>query len=387
MEGSGASETHSSLFLTDVAPNQHGQLERDGSPNSSIVRLAGSEDAMKQKWIQLAAWGHLCAFSVGCAHLTQTNSVSSSSGSRSAGSDVVESRVAELVERAIGSQGLEPMRGVQRPLLATQESGQGRARTVSNAQALPSTIRPVEMSDRGETLRVTGPGGEVCAAVAIAPQLAVTALHCVRTLCETPFAKAETSLLGCKIAFELPRATRGHASVVSTSEPDLLALLELEEPLAKSGALLCDNPRASDRVYTVSHPGGQNWTVAYGRLTREPVALEWVHGEATRVLVAEIPTKPGSSGGGLFDNQDRLLGVQIARFSPWTTDFGKAAFIQSSRVFSLAGRYCMTQGSSACVGLRCSSANYDIWEYDHQNGPRPAARAAFARPYGMAVGQ
>ena len=228
--------------------------------------------------------------------------------------------------------------------------------------------RTIDVSRRNETLRVTNTSGDICAAVSISPQLAVTALHCARALCESPSFPRDGSPVGCKIDYELPNGTLGMASVVSTSESDLLALLDLQQPLQKFGALYCDNPRATDRVYTVSHPGGENWFVSYGRLARDPIALEWITGETTRVLVAEIPTKRGSSGGGLFDIQDRLVGVQIARWSPWTTDFGKAAFIQSSRIFNLAGRYCINQGSKSCVGLRCISGRYDIVSFDGYEG-------------------
>jgi hypothetical protein len=290
-----------------------------------------------------------------------------------------EPYIVQRLEQAMARANPERWKVARNTATRSQKLGNSGLQPTHQLRPKAAKFGNVEVSDRGETLRVTGPGGDFCAAVSIAPELAVTALHCVRTLCEPAFAPVGTSLLGCQIAFELPSGPLGDATVVSTSENDLLALLDLHRPLPKSGALFCDNPHANDRVYTVSHPAGHNWMVSYGWLTRDPILLEWVEGEATRVLVAEIPTKPGSSGGGLFDDQDRVVGVQIARWSPWTTDFGKAAFIQSSRIFNMAGSYCMKHGSSACVGLRCTSSNYDIWEFDRKNVKNWSAQLPYTR--------
>ena len=365
---------------------------------------------MKQRWIQAALSGFVCVLWSGClptqpaiqagdprpkddqssgsrvsANGSRVQATASSKHSVSFVTDTVEPRIAELVERTMEqlSQTCPDRLAAARNLAARVKNAEQKGVPPKvNVRPNPTAFRQEEVSDRGETLRVTGPSGDLCAAISISPQLAVTALHCVRNLCEIPFAKVPASPLGCKVAFELPSGPFGDATVVSTSETDLLALLELQQPLPKSGSLYCDNPRARDRVYTVSHPGGEKWLVSYGWLTRDPILLEWVAGEATRVLVAEIPTKPGSSGGGLFDAHDRVVGVQIARWSPWTTDFGKAAFIQSSRIFSLAGSYCMKHGSGACVGLRCTSGNYDIWEYEQKSSKSPTAQLPYTRaPY------
>jgi hypothetical protein len=157
---------------------------------------------------------------------------------------------------------------------------------------------------------------------------------------------------------------RSFATVVASSDNDLVALLDLHRVQSKYEALICDDPRVHDPVYTVSQPSAGSFDVSYGRLARDPIVLEWVGGFSTRVLVAEIPTTRASNGGGLFDIEDNLVGVQVARWSPWSDGFGKAAFIQASRIFSLAGQYCMQGGASACVGLRCVSSKYDIWSFN-----------------------
>lgn len=191
----------------------------------------------------------------------------------------------------------------------------------------------------------------------------MTALHCARALCESSLRVStdQPTTVGCQVPYRLPGGEHSTATVVAISESDLIALLDLKVPQQRYGALCCDDPRARDPVYTM---GDQASDLTYGRLTREPIELHWADGSATRVLVAEISTKLGSSGGGLFDVEDNLVGIQIARWSPWSDDFGKAAFIQASRIFSLAGQYCMQDGATACVGLRCVSTKYDIWNFN-----------------------
>jgi hypothetical protein len=370
------------MTVTEVPGRRHGMSEEQ-----SVIATYRSPFAigftMQKTDVQVFLSSCLCLFLFGCIRGTPARNLSQSSA-ESMNNDgrlvevrhatapypfegewstrsAVEYRIAERIESTLehASAGSEP-----------QSHAQAARKKLPSEQTSFHKERPrtVDVSRRNETLRVTNTAGDICAAVSISPQLAVTALHCARALCESPSFPRDGSPVGCKIDYELPNGTLGMATVVSTSESDLLALLELQQPLPKYGALYCDNPRATDRVYTVSHPGGENWFVSYGRLAKDPIALEWITGEATRVLVAEIPTKRGSSGGGLFDIQDRLVGVQIARWSPWTTDFGKAAFIQSSRIFNLAGRYCISQGSKSCVGLRCISGRYDIVSFDGYPG-------------------
>lgn len=206
-----------------------------------------------------------------------------------------------------------------------------------------------------ETLRVIDNQGNFCAAIAIASRLAVTALHCAQAMCP------QGNLVGCKVNYEESKGTvSSEAVVASVSESDLLVLLNLQHK-QPFGNLTCDNPRDAQPVYTVGHPDGAKWETSFGHLTNEPITVEWVRGDSTKVLVAEIPTKRGSSGGGLFDRDSNIIGVQVARWPAWTKGNGKAAFIQANRVYSFAGRYCKDKGSTACEGLQCKSNYYDIW--------------------------
>lgn len=338
---------------------------------------------MNRQMLHSASIGWFCIVSVGCSAGLQrgsANRVSEPTESGRSGnaaltdeavsvpmaSTVMERRIAALIDRVLSR--AAPSGGRQAAVAHTgaklSPHAADRGRTSGQAERVQrEMLKPVAGSDRTETLKVSSASGDFCAAVTISSQLAVTALHCVQALCESELAPVGASLLGCRLDYEVPDGTSGEATVVTTSENDLLALLDLRRPLSKYSVLRCDDPRTDDRVYTVGHPSGDSWLVAYGWLTREPISLEWVDGQSTRVLVAQIPTKHGSSGGGLFDVQDRVVGVQIARWSSWSTDYGKAAFIQATRIYNMAGRYCMKRGSSACVGLRCMSKYYDVWRY------------------------
>ncbi|MGC4064037.1 MAG: serine protease [Polyangiaceae bacterium] len=215
-------------------------------------------------------------------------------------------------------------------------------------------FQELSVRERTETLRVAAGDGKFCAAVAITPRLAVTALHCVRAFCESPGGTPRDPI-GCRVRYERADGLSAAGTVVSTNDTDHIALIDLHRVQPRYGSLVCDNPRAFDPVYIVSHPDGENWKLSYGRLARDPIALEWMKGKTTRVLVAEVLTKHGSSGGGLFDVRDRLVGIQIARWAPGTTDFGKAAFVQASQVYALAGQYCTRSHSEACGGLSCQT--------------------------------
>lgn len=275
---------------------------------------------------------------------------------------LAEQRIAAIVERTI--------QNTPDPNARARVTSTGIAvRTAQHARLHPASERSghvLGLGKRSETLQLVDSAGGFCAAVSIASRLAVSALHCVRALCESSphTGMVYPSPTGCRVPYRLPAGGQSVATVVAISETDLIALLDLQVPLRQHGSLCCDDPQARDPVYTVSHADKESWGLTYGRLSREPIALHWAEGNSTRVLVAEISTKSASSGGGLFDIDDNLVGIQIARWSPWSDDFGKAAFIQASQIFSLAGQYCMQAGASACVGLRCVSTKYDIWNFN-----------------------
>ncbi|WIL21173.1 tetratricopeptide repeat-containing S1 family peptidase [Geothrix sp.] len=64
------------------------------------------------------------------------------------------------------------------------------------------------------------------------------------------------------------------------------------------------------KVLAVGYPGGQGPVVSRGRLRGI-----WHHGEG-HLLQSDAMTLPGSSGGGLFDEAGRLLGLTTLTFTP-----------------------------------------------------------------------
>lgn len=67
---------------------------------------------------------------------------------------------------------------------------------------------------------------------------------------------------------------------------------------------------SGQEVLAVGYPGGQGPVVSVGRLRGI-----WHHGQG-RLLQSDATTLPGSSGGGLFDEAGRLLGLTTLTFTP-----------------------------------------------------------------------
>ena len=213
------------------------------------------------------------------------------------------------------------------------------------------------------TLRLIGSSPKVdCAAVAVSPNLAVTALHCAKWLCGAARDDTSDLLTGCGVTYAVRTGFIGEAWVVKASDEDLLALLETPDPVWSWVSTRCESPRPGELLYTVGHPGGAFWTDSYGRLVRGPERLEWEAEKYTMVLTAELPTAAGSSGGGLFDSMDRLLGVQIQRWSPWTGRPDLASFIDADRIRSMVASHCTEPTDGLCPLTQCDVPEDELWE-------------------------
>jgi len=66
-------------------------------------------------------------------------------------------------------------------------------------------------------------------------------------------------------------------------------------------------PRVGDEVFAVGNPHGLGWTHSTGKLSQ---VRRQTRGELViRLLQSSTPLNPGNSGGGLYDQQGRLLGI------------------------------------------------------------------------------
>jgi len=222
---------------------------------------------------------------------------------------------------------------------------------------VPSSGKPREDG----TLRLIGASPKVdCAAVAVSPRLAVTALHCAQWLCGATRDDKADLLTGCGVEYAARTGFVGKARVVKGSDEDLLALLETPVPIWSWVSTRCETPQPGELLYTVGHPRGAFWSDSYGRLVRGPERLEWEAEKFTLVLTAELPTAAGSSGGGLFDAVDRLLGVQIQRWSPWTGRPDLASFIDADRIRTMVASYCRDRADGECPLTQCDVTDEDL---------------------------
>lgn len=101
----------------------------------------------------------------------------------------------------------------------------------------------------------------------------------------------------------------------------LLKIKGFKLPTARLGD--SDSLVIGQKVYTIGAPKGLDLTLAEGLVSGIRDS-----GEGYRVIQTSAPISPGSSGGGLFDDQGRLLGI---------TTFKIRRFRGSSRVLTLVG--------------------------------------------------
>src|SRR5688572_11890741 len=73
-----------------------------------------------------------------------------------------------------------------------------------------------------------------------------------------------------------------------------------------------------DYVYAVGHPGGVEFTVTWGRVSvpERTVPSAMVAGQRAIVTQVDITTWGGNSGGGLFDDEGRLVGLSSTSYRP-----------------------------------------------------------------------
>lgn len=143
-------------------------------------------------------------------------------------------------------------------------------------------------------------------AVVIAPGQVITACHVLR--------KAQ------KVVISRGNAMFGAEAQYLDPERDLcqLKVRDLEAPPVTLGQTA--KLRVGQKVYTIGSPMGLELTLGEGIVS----SLRGEEG-SPRVIQTSAPISPGSSGGGLFDTEGRLIGVTTFQFKGQQLNFALPA--------------------------------------------------------------
>lgn len=106
------------------------------------------------------------------------------------------------------------------------------------------------------------------------------------------------------------------ADVLATDKGHDLALLKLQEvprgmKVLSLGSMA--NVDIGNEVHAIGHPEGESWTYTRGYISQVRDGYEWSYGEnddhKALVIQTQTPISPGSSGGPLFDEEGKIIGV------------------------------------------------------------------------------
>ena len=107
-----------------------------------------------------------------------------------------------------------------------------------------------------------------------------------------------------------------NAQVVSTEvTKDLAILVAPERPDFAQGVVLGDvsSNIIGDSVEAIGHPEGNYWSYTKGYVSQVRFQHEWIYENEEKfvadVIQTQTPISPGNSGGPLFDQSEKLIGV------------------------------------------------------------------------------
>lgn len=131
------------------------------------------------------------------------------------------------------------------------------------------------------------------------------------------------------------------ATVMWDSEEHDVALLRTDAKLP-TAHLSCDEAQVGDEVRAVGAPMGVEFISSYGRIAGKPRKI----GNVESVLVTDITTIMGNSGGPLFNSDGEVVGISSMimlaplgnRTAPTPTATGFGFAVPSSVVCMLLGR-------------------------------------------------
>lgn len=183
--------------------------------------------------------------------------------------------------------------------------------------ACSKPVRPLASVEQAlkSTVLVTGKEpGWICAGVFVSPGLVLTAHHCVASDAapgdERSFVGNELLVLtyaNFKAAGGVAkRADAMLASVVRDDAKNDLSLLATEERSSTWVTVADTAPVMGNTVFTIGHPVGIMYSLAYGHIAHEARRLrDW-----TQLFVqVDMGAYGGNSGGGLFTMNGELVGI------------------------------------------------------------------------------
>lgn len=155
-----------------------------------------------------------------------------------------------------------------------------------------------------------------CSGVLVAPDLMVTAKHCTEIVpCEEMFVTTEFDVAlrsDDEWDFEGRRCV-GELASDEMLDTALIKLAPTTDPTIEVATLRSDEVTSDTQVILVSHPLGTSTKVdldAHVRPSAAGPGQIWLRGDAFK----------GSSGGGVFDTQGRLVGIVTAGLSDFNYD-------------------------------------------------------------------
>jgi len=155
-----------------------------------------------------------------------------------------------------------------------------------------------------ETVALIRPGLEgpeaYCSGVWVGTDTFVTASHCVDQF--EPDDPVAYLTVDDHLDDDTPVLRFGHVGKVD--EKHDLALVVVKLPPPHASAELAEASTGQD-VRTMGHPLGLWWSYSTGTIAAIRSLYGMTHIQST------APISPGNSGGGLFDNSGRLLGIAV----------------------------------------------------------------------------
>jgi len=153
-----------------------------------------------------------------------------------------------------------------------------------------------------------GSRGAYCAGVWVSPTQVLTADHCMddRSVGD-PVEYVVRDDVRADAADEVTTIRLG--AVVARDPVDDLALIAAKAFAPAHGIAILAAPVVGEPVHTMGHPLGLWWSYSAGSVAAVRLASLGEDQPTQWFVQSTAPISPGNSGGGLFDNKGRLVGL------------------------------------------------------------------------------